>query len=59
MKRTLSILLAALLVLGLFGIASAEGEKRVIVVDGGGDQQDALAPGAHHHRGHVLLHRSH
>ena len=40
MKRTLSILLAALLVLGLFGIASAEGEKRVIVVDGGGDQQN-------------------
>ena len=40
MKRTLSILLAALLVLGLFTVASAEGEKRVIVVDGGGDQQN-------------------
>ena len=40
MKRTLSILLAALLALGLFSIGSAEGEKRVIVVDGGGDQQN-------------------
>lgn len=40
MKRTLSILLAALLVLGLFTVAGAEGEKRVIVVDGGGDWQN-------------------